>query len=84
MVFNCIKSMRKFFHLTQKDLAALSGLSQNSISDIENFKSGCSISHALSIYNAFIKCILSSVDCFDVLNLPHLEDIFFFEEESFK
>lgn len=81
MLSNCVKALRKFFKLSQCELAAMSGISQNSLSDIENFKTGCSIHHALCIYNAFLKIIETNIDYSDI-ELLHLEEIFFFDEED--
>lgn len=81
MLSNCVKAFRKFFKLSQSDLAALSGISQSSLSAIENYKTGCSIYHALCIYNAFLKIIETNIDYADI-ELLHLEEIFYFDEED--
>lgn len=81
MLSNCVKALRKFFKISQAELAAMSGISQSSLSEIENYKTGCSVYHALCIYNAFEKVILSNSEYSDI-ELLHLEEIFYFDEEA--
>ncbi|MCR4677164.1 MAG: helix-turn-helix transcriptional regulator [Lachnospiraceae bacterium] len=53
LITNHIKEYRKAYGYSQEYLAKLTGLSQNSISDIESGKNGCTLGHAFLIAQAF-------------------------------
>lgn len=57
LITNKIKEYRKAYGYSQEYLAKLTGLSQNSISDIESGKNGCTLAHAFLIAQAFGLCI---------------------------
>lgn len=53
IIENHIKEMRMACHMTQENLAKNACLSQNTISDIETGKRGCTLEHAYLISRAF-------------------------------